>query len=415
MLKYFVSTTIQLAMMMLISGLAFAYASRAYGKIGSWCMRGSAIAGLLLALIMNWMKNNTNKVDTGRWNLRIYTVSLAAFLLFLLFSAVLRNRSGRILLLPALMLAITVTALILYALPEVFTYPYTVLQTEKTVLSTPFLYKMIGVFFGLALTFVMGLAVARGGSYLEKGVLFLLLFLALLILQIRQVTASFSILLAKRMIPNNHTLFVIAKHASNYNRVFVYVVLALTVVIPLILWARSFHVNEPYSNPAEHRKIRAKWRNIRRWSTTALATLAFTVITMTAINAYANRPVELSPIEDAAIVDGQMQIPFEQVADGRLHRFGYTTDNGVTIRFIVIQKPNSSAYGIGLDACDICGETGYYEKGGQVVCKLCDVVMNINTIGFKGGCNPIVIDYSIENGKILVPVEGLVQHESIFK
>ena len=152
-----------------------------------------------------------------------------------------------------------------------------------------------------------------------------------------------------------------------------------------------------------------------RWQAAALPLLAFTVITMTAINAYANRPVELSPIEDAAIVDGQMQIPFEQVADGRLHRFGYTTDNGVTIRFIVIQKPNSSAYGIGLDACDICGETGYYEKGGQVVCKLCDVVMNINTIGFKGGCNPIVIDYSIENGKILVPVEGLVQHESIFK
>ena len=85
------------------------------------------------------------------------------------------------------------------------------------------------------------------------------------------------------------------------------------------------------------------------------------------------------------------------------------------IRFIVIKKPNSSSYGIGLDACDICGETGYYEKDGQVVCNLCDVVMNINTIGFKGGCNPIVIPYAIENGKILVPVDGLVEFEKEFK
>ena len=41
--------------------------------------------------------------------------------------------------------------------------------------------------------------------------------------------------------------------------------------------------------------------------------------------------------------------------------------------------------------------------------------MNINTIGFKGGCNPIVIPYSIENGKILVPVDGLVEFEKEFK
>ena len=105
----------------------------------------------------------------------------------------------------------------------------------------------------------------------------------------------------------------------------------------------------------------------------------------------------------------------DQVDDGHLHRFAYYSDEGTEIRFIVIKKPDSSAYGIGLDACDICGETGYYEKDGMVVCKLCDVVMNINTIGFKGGCNPIIIDYSIENGNIVIPGEGLVQYESTFK
>ena len=136
---------------------------------------------------------------------------------------------------------------------------------------------------------------------------------------------------------------------------------------------------------------------------------------MTAVNAYANKEVELSPIEEAKTDGDNFTIPFDQVNDGHLHRFGYTTDNDVVIRFIIIQKPNSASYGIGLDACEICGETGYYEKNGQVVCNLCDVIMNINTIGFKGGCNPIPIDYRIENGNIVVPVERLLEHESEFK
>ena len=133
------------------------------------------------------------------------------------------------------------------------------------------------------------------------------------------------------------------------------------------------------------------------------------------MKAAANKVVELSPVEDAEVKGDDVYVTFEQVADGHLHRFGYTTKNGVQIRFIVIKKPNSSSYGVGLDACDICGETGYYEKDGQVVCKLCDVVMNINTIGFKGGCNPIVIPYTVDNGNIIVPIEGLEEYEHEFK
>ncbi|HAG13036.1 MAG TPA: hypothetical protein DCG49_04150, partial [Ruminococcus sp.] len=37
------------------------------------------------------------------------------------------------------------------------------------------------------------------------------------------------------------------------------------------------------------------------------------------------------------------------------------------------------------------------------------------TIGFKGGCNPIVIPYKIENGQILIPAEGLLEYEKEFK
>ena len=66
--------------------------------------------------------------------------------------------------------------------------------------------------------------------------------------------------------------------------------------------------------------------------------------------------------------------------------------------------------------CDICGETGYYERGeGQVVCKLCDVVMNVNTIGFKGGCNPIPISYEVADGNLVFALADIIAGEREFK
>ena len=143
--------------------------------------------------------------------------------------------------------------------------------------------------------------------------------------------------------------------------------------------------------------------------------LLLVVLNLTVFAAVDNRPVELSPAEDCEVRGDSVYVALTQVEDGHLHRFVYTTENGVGVRFIVIKKPNATSYGVGLDACDICGETGYYERSGQIVCKLCDVVMNINTIGFKGGCNPIVIDYTVADGYIFVPKYTLEEHENEFR
>ena len=99
--------------------------------------------------------------------------------------------------------------------------------------------------------------------------------------------------------------------------------------------------------------------------------------------------IELSAPETYTVYGDRILIPMETVNDFHLHRFEYKTENDVNVRWIVVRKPNSASYGVGLDACEVCGNAGYYERNGQVVCKRCDVVMNINTIGFKGGCNQI--------------------------
>lgn len=416
MLKYLITTSEQLIYAALLIGLLLAYLHVTYAEKGKSMVKAGAITGAVIALVMAYVKNATSLINTGSWNIGIFSVTLAALILFFLFTALGKRLGKALAVLPVLMAAIIIAMQLFYALPDVLAYPYIIYTSEKTLLSTTFINKVIGIVFGLILCFVAALAINRVGRRLERRLLLLLNSIVLVLNSIRQITTALSTLLARRIIPSNHTLFVIAKYAANFSNWFIYAALAVTLAVPVILWIRSFHVNEPYANSAQKRKILAKWRNIRRWSTTFAVCAVLVVLNMTVINAYANKEVELSPIEDAASQDDEnMYVAFDQVNDGHLHRFGYTTEDGTVIRFIIIQKPNSSAYGVGLDACDICGETGYYEKDSQVVCNLCDVVMNINTIGFKGGCNPIVIDYSVANGYIVVPIEGLVENESEFK
>lgn len=417
MLSYLIKTTTSLLMAMILLGITAACTklkAKTYERI--IVITGAAL-GLIASILMSIAKNATSKIDTSAWNLRIFAVSLTAFALLLIFSIKgIGKKLGKAAdLIFWCMTTVIVAASLFYTLPDVWAFPYQMVSAGQSMISTDFLYKMIGFVSGWILMIVVLVASYQCVIWLSDRGALLLLKLSYLINALRQASVILSIVLAKRMIKSNHTLFTIAKYTSNYSNGFIYLSILLIFVVTVILWVRSFHVNEPYENPAQHRKIKAKWRSIRRWAGTAVIAFVLCIANMTVINAYDNKVVELSPVEDARVSDGNVYVTFEQVADGHLHRFAYMTDHGVEIRFIVIKKPNSSSYGIGLDACDICGETGYYEKDGQVVCKLCDVVMNISTIGFKGGCNPIVVPYEIENGEIIVPIDGLMEYEREFR
>ena len=402
--------------MMTAIGLVYAYVVNAFDFKGRRYMNAAILCGLVLSFVILYFRQYTNMYATGLWNLRIFTASGIFFLTLIVF-VILTSKfteTGRI---GVCISAAALTALIMaYYMPAFLMLPHTAMLTEKSVLSSSFLLKFIGMLFGLILTFVLGLSSYKGSLRSGKTHSLIYMLAVLALNTVKYLGLSFGIMLARRLIKSNHTLFVFSKNVTNYSDWFTYAIIVICLVMQGIIFFRSLTYNEPYINPAEHRKIIAKWRRARRWSVTALVCAVISVCTMTVIDYYANRPVELSPMEDAAKLDDRnMYISFEQVSDGALHRFGYTTEDGITVRFIVIKKPNSSAYGVGLDACDICGETGYYQRGTQVVCNLCDVVMNINTIGFKGGCNPIIIDYSIADGYIVVPYSTLIEHKSEFK
>ena len=417
MADYLILTTRSLIMAAVVFAVICGYANLNGEKNQRKIVWISAIVGIAFSAVVSYFRNATSMIDSAILNGWIYAITLIAFVLYIIFSLrpLAASKSGAVRTFSWLLLGILAAAILAYALPDVWAYPYHVLLSEKTVISTDFLMSMIGMAGGIALVVVVFFAVEISTvNVLKKGAV-ILLFIELALNAVLRLSGLISVFFQKNIIKSNHALFSYTVFVKNNGDLFIFLSLLAVVLMSVVLIARSVKQNEPYKNPAEHRKIRAKWRNVRRWAVTIMVTCALGVLNLTVVEAMNQTDVTLSPIEEATAVDDEnVYVAFDLVNDGHLHRFAYETENGVEIRFIVIQKTGNS-YGIGLDACDVCGETGYYEKDGQVVCNLCDVVMNISTIGFKGGCNPIVIPYEIKEGQIIVPISGLLEYESEFK
>ena len=414
----------------ILVGLALSYARVVKGSFGIRVVTGGIVVALAASVVMAVLKQTTNMVDTGLWNMRIFVAAIVAMVVFLvlLIRPLAKSKVGPTVFVFAL--SVFVALRLFYKVPDVYLYPALMNQSVDTLISSDFVLRLTGYALGLAIVVLSAVALFKYLKSLTRRQVGLACVPVVVIIGIVQLMTCLQTMLARRIIPQNHELFEVLKFFQNNANLFTFIIMALALVLTVIVIARSLRDIDPYDNPAQHRKNKAKWRNRRRWAICFILCLAVSIVTLTVVKDMESRGPELSPSEECDIHDGKVYIPFEQVNDGHLHRFtveteagyetktnspNYATQGGVGVRFIVIQKPGGVSYGVGMDACDICGETGYYERDGQVVCRKCDVVMNISTIGFKGGCNPLVFDYEVVDGNIVIDLETLYEFEKVFK
>jgi uncharacterized membrane protein len=207
----------------------------------------------------------------------------------------------------------------------------------------------------------------------------------------------------------------LTQFGSKYSMLFLWTVAVLVLVLAAAFFAENTKVTDPYENPAQHRKLRARNRRHRRLAAATGIFLAVAIVILGPVKEYDTRVIELSPPETFTVEGEEILVPMESVSDGHLHRFEYQTENKVSVRWIVVKKPGSASFGTGLDACEVCGNAGYFERNEQVVCRRCDVVMNINTIGFKGGCNPIPLSYEVRDGNLVFQLADILAGEREFR
>ena len=413
MLKYLIQVIQNLLTTGILIAMLFALA-QFNEKHKRWPLWGF-VAGTAAAFILSFLKYATVWINREYVNIGILSAVVFVEFFFYAFSwGFLQKRS------PSLhekicgaLYSLLAAFLLLYALPDIFLYPTAFVMVGESIFSTDFLFKLIGYLAGLLVVVFSSLTLYKTGSYLSFKLVRILATIGLVINMVNQLVAITQPLLARRIIPMQKWLFSLLKPLINYNDWFLYVIMALTLILPLVLWRKSMRPDKTYQNPAQHRKTRAMSHRQKRYCAAILAGYTVAVLCLTVVKAYNEKEVVLSPAEPMTIVGGEIVIPLENINDGHLHRIAYGASGGIEVRFIVIQK-NEVSYGVGLDACDICGPTGYYERKDEVICKLCDVVMNKSTIGFKGGCNPVPLEYSISDGSMVIKIQHLENEKKRF-
>jgi len=313
------------------------------------------------------------------------------------------------------------TAVFLYTASMLFYYFPVIIMLAKTLVnygesavSTIVLFRLIGYVLALVFILLASLAVYKTLIKLSDVELKVSVVGALCIFGITQVVVILQRLYSLGIIPRNDIVFAFIAAVVNHGNFFAFAIMLFIMIPPILLWKKNRKITEVYHNNAELRKLKAKKRNARRWAKCSLTLLFVSVLSLSVLRRYAEREIPLSEPENYTIADGMAVIPVTELEDDKLHRYAYTSEQGIVMRFIAIKKSEGS-YGIGLDACDICGPTGYFERNGEVICKLCDVVMNKGTIGFPGGCNPVPIAYIVHDGKIKIKITDLEAEAHRFK
>jgi uncharacterized membrane protein len=373
------------------------------------------IAGTAAALILGVLRTYTRLVNREYVNTAVLSLAIGAGVFFILLSAgwMKKRASFREAALGWTGAALA-ALLIFYTLPVILLYIREFVPPGESAFSTAFLFRLAGYLAGLLIVFLSGLALFRAGKNLPPRPVKVLLSAVLAVTLASHFSVIVQFLLARRIVRVPRWLFRIVVLVINNNVVFLYILMALSVLLPLLLFVRSLRITESWRNPAEHRKLRAFKRGQRRWSAVAVSGYIAALVTLTGLKAWSERGVTLSPAEPMTIRGDEIIIPVEKIEDWHLHRYNYTASENIEMRFIVIRK-NEAAYGVGLDACDICGPTGYYERRDGVVCRLCDVVMNTATIGFKGGCNPVPLAYTMREGNMVIRTADLEAERGRFK
>ena len=435
MLTYLINVTGDLLAVSLILGVTFAYIDRSFGDRVRLISRIGLALGLIAAAVRAYVTNTRRLVGGWKVGAYGYGVALALFVLWAAALIVFSLKSFRLSEDPkkktsaavgiSSATAVLIASYLYGAVPNVFVYPFKFDTGGNGLLSTDYLFRLGGYLLGLIVCLLAGLCAYQLTSLsVKKGypVLAFAAFAALHVIYAVYDFARLMLVLTPRKIVDSQALFKFAAASNNGAHWYTFTAFGILVVLAVILWIRSYTAKEPYRTNAEHRRQRAMWRSAKRWSGVLLLCFVCGILCATWFVKLNTVVIREAPVEDPQLVkdgagaDSELRVPLEMVSDGHLHRFGYTTPEGKQTRFIVVLKQeNTNNYGVGLDACEICGEAGYYENNdGQVVCKKCNVVMNRTTIGMKGGCNPIIIDYDINESYITVPVEEMVKNQSRF-
>ena len=111
-----------------------------------------------------------------------------------------------------------------------------------------------------------------------------------------------------------------------------------------------------------------------------------------------------------------VRIPVADVSDGKARFYSYKTADGRDVKFFVM-KSSDGVYRAALDTCDVCyrAKKGYVQQGDQMVCRKCGQSFPSALVNeASGGCNPVPVERTVEDGTIVIAASTLERAKNYF-
>lgn len=188
----------------------------------------------------------------------------------------------------------------------------------------------------------------------------------------------------------------------------------LLFIPPVFVFIKLLLTPEPVTDSigvkAEKRKVLAIYiGELIRKGTPLLIALLVSIVMLHATNLAMNPLFDPEPIPVIA-EEGQIKIPLADhrgdISDGRIRKYSFR-DKGSVYRLIVLMRPDSEIVAA-LDACEICPQTGYVQRGEHVICKYCSTPIPLQSLGQPGGCNPIPVNFTRKGDTLVMNKDNII-------
>ena len=276
-------------------------------------------------------------------------------------------------------------------------------------LSTEGLQTWIGTLAGVAAAVAVGLFFFKGTLPIPLHRFFAATSIILMLVAFQLALSGLHELSEAQWLPSSKTEMAVIGPVVRNDLFFFVFIFGAAAVLVLREWQAAAHAAaaKHVSGEAERRLLEAQSRRQRNWMIAAASACLVVILMLTADFIYARANSAPPRVEAVAAQGDEVRVPLTQVQDGAMHLFSADMGSGLTVRFMIIKKPDG--WGTALDACRICGAEGYRQDGQNVICRHCGSAIYVPSIGQAGGCNPIGVPSHVDGADLVLNLSSLAQ------
>lgn len=260
--------------------------------------------------------------------------------------------------------------------------------------------SLFGGLVGILLAVGFAVFFIKGSLRINLNKFFLITSLVLFIIVAQLLIGGYHELAEVGIIPASPGTMGIVGPIVRNEALFIMAIIAIPLLVMLVdVWREKPSLPEGLTG-AERRKLLGKFKRERRWKSVAFS-ICLAVLFIIGASYFGSELPAKMPVKEVKLQKGKIEISAEKIPVGYMKKFKIKDT-----RFFVYRL-NENSFAVNLDACMICGSYGYYQRGEEVICRNCEAPINAGSLNIGGGCNPIPVDFSLEEGKIKIQMKDL--------